>query len=825
VSFKQQLSMKKLLLLLLFCFIGYSSLYAQQNIVVIDMETTFPISNVTVRSVDRKYIFHTNSRGVVNIRNFKKRDTIVFEHPEYETFKTTKQDIVNNNFIVELVRKNQKLDDVILSVSRTQNKKHKIARQVKVIDHNETLKIMPSTTADLLETSGNILVQRTQGGAGSPIIRGMEANRVLLVIDGVRMNNAISHTGHLHTAITVNPLILDRTEIIYGPSAIYGSDALGGVINFYSKTPTINSFKKLSGGAIAKYASANNETSFHFNSDLSFKKWATTFAFSYSDFGDIKMGKNRLHGYDDWGIVHTYSLNSENYYTDQETENSDPNLQPNTAFYQKDFFNKSVIDLGNDNELIINTQLHLNSEINRFDKLTETKSGKLKYAEWRYGPSERLLISPQLHLNFDKKWLKKARVILAYQNWNESRIFRKYSSNMRDYQEENVKVFSLNADFNTRFSKSRIFSYGLEVTYDDVQSKAYSKKLIVEGHQIVDYTPGNPVPTRYPDAGSKYYSFATYANYRFNINKKSLINAGVRFNQTFVSMQWKDHTFITLPYNDNELANFAFTGNLSYSFLPDNWKFSALLSSGFRAPNIDDIGKIREKKGKVLIPNVHLKPEYSYNGELFLTRFFNQKHFNISVDAYYSYLYNYIARDRFEIEPGVTEILYDGDMEETYANVNVGDAEIYGASFTIGGKITSRLQLEGGIFYTKGHMLDKKRPLASIPPVYGNSKVTYKIAKFETALQYKFMLEKPRDEYDIIGGVDNIEESPVDLQTGEYVGFPQWHVFNWYGTYHINKNFSLNLGVDNIFDIHYKVFASAISAPGRNIKIQITTHF
>ena len=817
--------MKKKLLYTAF-FIIFFSVSRAQEIVVIDMETSFPIKNVTVKSPDSKYVFHTNNDGMVNIRNFRKKDTLIFEHPLYDTFLTTKRDIIKNDYSVELVKKYQKLDDIVLSVSRTKSKKKSVAKQVKVIDYTETLKVQPGTAADLLEDAGNITVQKTQGGAGSPVIRGLEANRVLLVLDGIRLNNAISRTGHMHTAITINPLNLDRTEIIYGPSAIYGSDALGGVINFYTKTPVINNHKKLSGGAIGRFGSATSETSFHFSTDISYARWASTFAISYNDFGNIRMGRKRLHGYDNWGTVPLYSVNSENYFTNQETENPDKQLQPNTSFLQKNFFNKTVVALDeNDNEFILETYLNFNSNINRFDKLNEYKNGHLKFAEWRYGPSKRLLVSPQLNLRFHNKWLKKARIILAFQNCDESRISRKFGSNIRRYKEENIKVYSLNTDFNTHFTNRHILSYGLETTYNEVKSKAYSKDLVVNTNNITSFNPGPPVPTRYPDGGSHYSSFAAYGNYKFTLNKKSSFNGGVRFTQTYVSVIWKDNTFITLPYNINELANFAFTGDISYIFTPKNWKINALLSSGFRSPNVDDIGKIREKKGKVIVPNIYLKPEYAYNGEVAITRFFNHKKFNISLDAYYSYLYNYIARDKFELIPGQNTINYDGEPAETYANVNAGDAEIYGGSLTLEGKFDKHFGLDGGVFYTKGRMLDKQRPLPSIPPVYGNAKLTYKFVNFETALQYRFMLEKPVEEYDIVGGVDNIEESPVDVATGEHVGFPQWHVLNWYATYHVNQDISINLGVENIFDIHYREFASAISAPGRNFKIQLVTHF
>ncbi len=815
--------MKKLLLIIGIVFINHQ-IFAQK-IVVKDMETTFPISNVKVSNEQEKKLYHTDSKGIVDIKDFKKSDSIIFVKPNYEKYKTTKRDILRNKNVVELIKKYQKLDNVILSISRTKNKANKIAEQVRIIDRIETMKIMPSTSADLLNVSGGLIVQKTQGGAGSPIIRGLEANRILLVVDGIRLNNAISRSGHLHHSITVNPLILERTEIIYGPSSIYGSDALGGVINFYSKTPKINSSKKIGGSISAKYATVNTEKSIHASAEISFKKAASLFAFSYADFGNIKMGAKRYHHYNHWGIVDEYSENSDTYYSDTPTKNTNKLIQPNTSFKQKDFFNKTLIEFSENIKLNINTQLNFNSKIDRFDKLTQRKKGKLKYAEWYYGPTKRLLISPQLSLKFDSKFLKEAKVIFAFQDFKESRIKRKFNSLNRSFQKEHVSVSSFNLDLNTNFGKDKTLSYGLEATHNIIESNAYSENLMVDANSIVGQTPGDIVPTRYPDGGSIYSSFAGYTNYRMNLNRRNTFNFGVRFTQTYMNVEWIDDTFIKLPFKKNKLANYAFTGNLSYIYKPENWKHSFLLSSGFRSPNVDDIGKVREKKGKVMVPNIYLKPEYAYNAEYGITRFLNHKKFSISADIYYSYLMNYIARDKFEIIENVSQIYYDGEMLDTYANINKGDAYIYGGSLILDGKISRKFKLEGGVFYTKGKMFKEKRPLPSITPFFGSSKLTYRINHFETSLLYKFMLRKPIEEYDIIGGMDNIEDSPYNSVTKSYEGFPEWHTLNWYATYHFNSKLMINLAIENIFDVHYREFASSISAPGRNLKIQLTSKF
>ena len=72
----------------------------------------------------------------------------------------------------------------------------------------------------MLELSPGIRIQKSQGGGGSPAIRVFEANRVLIVVDGVRMNNAIYRSGHLQNSITVDPNNIDRVEIILSIVAV-----------------------------------------------------------------------------------------------------------------------------------------------------------------------------------------------------------------------------------------------------------------------------------------------------------------------------------------------------------------------------------------------------------------------------------------------------------------------------------------------------------------------------------------------------------------------------------------------------------------------------
>ncbi len=794
-----------------------------QVIQVVDYENKVPLENVSVYNAKKEIYLHTDKKGQINLHVFHLKDTIYFAHPDYEILRITKQNIIQNKYRVELFRSLTVLNTVILSVSRTEQKRKEIAREVSVFDQPQIQKTIRSEVPGILETAPGITVQKTQGGAGSPVIRGMEANRVLLVIDGIRMNNAIYRTGHLHNSITVEPPVLERIEVISGPSSIYGSDALGGVIHFITKTPIVNSHKKLSGAVLGRFATATHETSYHFNITFSRQQWASLTALTYSDFGNIRMGTLRQHGYDKWGIIETYSDNTESFFDPDEKANPDPAVQPNTGYRQYDFFNKTVVKLSSRSHLIFNTQFHTTSDIPRFDKLTEKKNGHLKYAEWRYGPMQRFLISPTWEWKPGNTWIETIRIIPAFQNIRESRIKRKFGDSIRAYQKEHVRVFSLNADINAKPAPKWKINYGAETVYNKINSKAYGKKLIIDGHQITDLEGHYYVPSRYPNDGSYYVSAALYGNAQYRFNSRHLIHTGLRFTQIVMEARWKNLRLVALPFQKLHLANFSATPSFSYIYTPNTWKISAGISSGFRSPNIDDVGKIREKKGKLLVPNIHLKPEYSYNAEIGIQKTLFQGKLSLQTYFYYNLIRNYIDRQRYNLN-GFNQIPYDGETVDIYANVNNGNARIYGGDFIAHWQIAKQLSWKANASWLKGKKQNGK-PMPSIPPLKIFSTLNYKTDYFEAILGFEYNGKKPLEEYDVNSGIDNLDEGPVDPDTGKFAGFPQWYVFNAYFSYYLTHNLTLNIGVDNIFDVHYKKFASAISEPGRNLKIQILGRF
>jgi len=815
------------ILCFIFIFLITLSVKAQQ-VKVLEQGTNFPIENVTIYNDTNGAIVYTNKKGVADLSTFKNSDIVFFNHLSYIEYEILKKELNKINFVVHLNKNAEQLEEIVLSASKGKENRSRIAEQIDIISKEEIKKIAPQTSADLLASLPGIKVQKTQSGGGSPVLRGMEANRVLLVVDGVRMNNAIYRTGHLQNSITVSPNIIERTEVIFGPSSvIYGSDALGGVIHYYTKTPKTSNINKVNSSFYSRYSSVNNEFTNEGNVELRFKKWASYTSISHSKFGDLKMGKNRTHGFDDWGKVFDYSTNTNTFYSENSIENQNEHIQKNTGYDQTDILQKIGIPLSDKTDLLFNFQYSTSSNINRFDNLATYSGDELKYAEWYYGPQKRLLLSSQLKINPNKKWLQKGTLTAAFQNIKESRIDRRFSSLDRYYAFEYVDVYSLNGDFFVPLTNSddRIMSYGFEVAHNEVASNAFGRTLTIEGNSITGLSDNFVEQSRYPDGGSTYTSIASYVNYRQNISSKSTLNTGVRLVNTKLNATWIEDTFITLPDFDISLNNSAVTATIGYVYKPTvNWQLNSIISSGFRSPNIDDVGKVREKSGNVTVPNIYLKPEYAYSFETSVLKYYNNKKFQTGLTLYYTLLDNYITRDFFEINNSST-IVYNGEEGNVMANVNKGSAYILGSTASFKGNLNSNWITNGSITYTKGKAYDTELPLSSIPPLFGNLEISYRNQRIQAGLSWRFNAKKSIKDYNLIEGIDNEEQTPFISSTDTYYGSPSWNTFSFNSNFKINSTLTLYANIDNVFDVHYKEFASAISAPGRNLSISMLLNF
>ncbi|MEL0225517.1 MAG: TonB-dependent receptor, partial [Flavobacteriaceae bacterium] len=376
-------------------------------------------------------------------------------------------------------------------------------------------------------------------------------------------------------------------------------------------------------------------------------------------------------------------------------------------------------------------------------------------------------------------------------------------------------------------------AYGFELVNNRIVSTAMGKDLVISGNKITSFNNFRPIPTRYPSDGSRYNTAALYANYRFDFSSKTTFSLGGRFTTTHLKANWKETALIDADLNKVNVKNDALTGSFSVSYRPKNpWRINLLLSSGFRSPNVDDLGKIRENKGMLLVPNTDLKPEYVYNidGGIAYTpaqknMYFNLRFYHTSLRDYIGRMAYEVATDQTTLAPGTVE--FSNDIVTTQANTNIGNGRIYGLSFEGGLKLFEGLDLNGNFTYTHAARNEMIGALPSILPFYGGAVLHYKKDAFNLNLNYIFNSRKNPEDYSS-GGEDGLEETPIITTVDNqavFAGTPKWSIFSLRGNYQLNKAVLLNAAVENIFDLHYRTFASGISAPGRSLIMGTRVNF
>ncbi|MEK6780929.1 MAG: TonB-dependent receptor [Bacteroidota bacterium] len=704
------------------------------------------------------------------------------------------------------------LDEVVISANRIREQRRTVAQQIKVIGSATIRNLNTQNTADLISNSGIAAMQKSQQGGGSPMLRGFEASRVLLVVDGVRMNNAIYRAGHLQNIITMDNNILDRAEILLGPaSTVYGSDALGGVIHFFTRTPELSKNGSLNtkGNAFFRYGSVNAEKTGHFDLDLGGQKFASLTSFTFSDFGDLKMGEktNKAFG-EQFGVRLQYAERAADNTSDVLAANSDSFKQVASGFKQYDLLQKFLFTSSASVRHLVNLQYSNSTDIPRYDRLTDPQGSGLKFGEWYYGPQKRLMSSYNLSITDIGGFADGMSTTLSYQDVEESRHDRRFNSNNRNDRNEHIKVWGLTVDFN-KTSGNNNLRYGIDGQFNSLTSTAHVTNIITKVE--------SPLNTRYPDGDNTMNTMAAFASHTLHINDLWTLNDGARIGGSFLKSTFVDKTFFPFPFDNVKQNNLVGSGNLGIIFTPSSWKFSLMASTGYRAPNIDDMSKVFESvagtpttPGTLIIPNPELKPEKTINGDLSITKFFGDK-VRLEGIVFATKLYDAIATMPTNFN-GQSQIIYGGYPANVVSSQNVSKAYLYGFNGILRADLTEKFAITASYNYTHGSVKNESgpdTPLDHIPPIFGRIGVQFNTTKFKSEVFSNFSGWKYLSQYSS-SGEDNLQYATAE-------GMPSWYTINLRAGYDINKIFTVQAGIDNILDIQYRTFASGINSPGRNI--------
>jgi hemoglobin/transferrin/lactoferrin receptor protein len=784
-----------------------------QTLTVRDLATRSPLEFATVNSPSIQDYAVTDQRGRADISAFTGADTVIVRLLGYQTAVFSYEELNSLQFTVFIEPTGLSLDEIVVSAIRWKESKRDVPSKITTILKRDVQLQNPQTAADLLGASGDVFIQKSQLGGGSPMIRGFATNRVLLTVDGVRMNNAIFRSGNIQNVISVDPLAVERTEVLFGPGAVmYGSDAIGGAMNFYTLTPQLSDAEKpyIKGNAAVRYATANDEKTGHLDFNLGFRKWAFVTSASYSDFSDLKAGSR---GPDEF-LRPDYQTRIDG--RDTVLQNPDPRIQRLSGYSQFNLMQK--IRFAPDERWDFQYGFHYSatSDAPRYDRLIERDSrGVLRDGQWYYGPQVWMMNVLNVSHSAENLFFDNFRFTLAQQHFEESRHNRNFNGSALNHRTEKVDAFSLNLDFDKKLSEKRSLLYGAEAVVNRITSLA-------ERENINTGAVG-PLSTRYPD-GSHWTSISAYGNFLNKISEKLTFQAGLRYNQIFLDATF-DTAFFPFPFTEARVNSGALTGSAGLAFSPTlDWQFNANLSTGFRAPNIDDIGKVFDSEpGAVIVPNPGLKSEYAYNAEVGVSRIFG-KTVKADITGFYTILSNALVRREFTLN-GQDSIVFDGQLSRVLAIQNAANAFVYGIQASLELKLPLGFGLISRFTYQTGEEeLDEggKAPLRHAVPWFGVTRLTYSrkrltadlYAMYQSAVNYEEMAPSEQAKAHLYA---------IDADGNPYS--PQWLTLNFKAMYQVADFLTVNAGVENIADVRYRPYSSGISAPGRNFVVSLRMGF
>jgi len=790
------------ILALLSVLVGACTVGSSQILTVKDRETGQILEMATLVSEAPKASTTTDSSGRADVSAFSGSERIEIRFVGYKTEIKSYDDLELAGFTLLLTPTVLTLDQVVVSATRWSRPAMDTPERIATISPENLFLQNPQTAADLLTTSGEVFMQKSQQGGGSPMIRGFSTNRLLYTVDGVRMNTAIFRSGNIQNVISLDPFATEHAEVMFGPgSVIYGSDAIGGVMSFQTITPRFSLFDNPIAGtkAVIRTSSANSEMTGHVDLNIGWTRWALATSLSYFDYGDLTMGK---HGPAEY-LRPSYVQRQDTM--DVVTSNQNPRIQKPTGYVQFNLMQKLRYAPNDDWDFQYGFHYSATTDYSRYDRLILYRSGLPRSAEWYYGPQIWMMNHLAILHDGSTAFFDRMTVRLAHQFFKESRNDRDLNSSELRRRVEKVNAYSINIDLNRSIGIGEELFYGVEAVYDDVNSRGTDEDIrtraVLNG------------PARYPQ--STWSSYAAYVSYRHRFSSKFLGQIGARYNRHLLTAQF-DTTFYPFPYTETEISDGSLTGSLGLVYHPTNeWSLSASFSTGFRSPNVDDMGKVFDSEpGFVIVPNPNLRAEYAYNAEIGAARMIGDA-VKIDIAAYYTLLKDALVRRDFTLN-GLDSIMYDGTLSQVQAVQNAAHAFVYGVQTGIEVRPSSGFGFTSHLNYQIGEEeLDDgtASPSRHLAPWFGSSHLTYSSQKMVLDLYAIYNGEKS------YGKLPEEERQKAYLYAVDSQGrpySPAWYTLNFKAMIQISDIFSVSGGVENITDRRYKPYSSGIAAPGRN---------
>ncbi|MBC8770008.1 TonB-dependent receptor [Arenibacter sp. BSSL-BM3] len=635
------------------------------------------------------------------------------------------------------------LNEVVITANRFGTFQNKTPEAIEVVHNNTIQRYQLRTAPEALLLSPGVFVQKTNHGGGSPFVRGLTGNQTLLLYDGIRLNNATVRSGPNQYFNTIDVFSIGKIEVLRGSGSVqYGSDAIGGTIQALSPALELSQ-KPLWGTDLAtRFVTQGMEQTANTALKYSAKRVAFRANATWRNFGDLIGGDT--------------------------TEQQSP-----TGYRELDFDLKGKILLADRSNLTTVYQ-----QVHQRDVPVYHKVALEDYAINKMDPQKRQLAYARLHQDLDNSIFKSAVVTASFQQNEEGRILQKNGSSLERTENDKVRTFGFSAE--TRTSSGEIWSAnsGVEIYNDKVKSSRTDKDL------------SNNTETSkrglYPD-GATMTSIAAFSMHNLSLQKWD-ITAGARFNSFINKVTDSD-------LGTTKLTPSALVGNLAVQrSLNQSSNVFGSINTGFRAPNINDLGSLGIVDFRYETPNFDLKPEHSLQYQVGYK--FRNRQLKAEVFLYRNELYDLIVRNRIE-----------GDSIEgypVYQKKNVERGFVQGAEMAWDLTLNPSWKFSGNLTYTYGQNKTSDEPARRIPPLFGRLATEYGVKNWTFNADWL-----------IAGRQDRLASGDIDDNRIPLGGTPGWNVLNLHTSYTM-RYITIDLGLQNIFNEDYRYHGSGVNGYGRS---------
>ena len=639
------------------------------------------------------------------------------------------------------------LKEVMVTATRNNQTDLLSPYSVSKLTNQNIQQFQTRTSPEALVGTAGLFVQKTNHGGGSPFVRSLTGNQNLLMIDGIRLNNATYRYGPNQYFNTIDLFSVGSIEVARGTGSVqYGSDAMGGVIQVFTKDPSFSEKAKWTGNTIGRIFSQDAEYTGRAELVYSSAKTAIQLGYTSRKFGDLPGGDT-------------------------------------TGIQQPSGYKENAIDIKLKwqlNSQWLFTAAHQQVQQNNVPLYHRVALENFAY--YQFDPQERQLSYLKMEGKFQNTYLSKFSLIASSQMNKERRNYWRNGNANQFVEVDQVNTLGLTADIFSTISSHWTANSGIEWYADRVKSA--KQQIAIANSATIDQR------GLYPN-NAKMQNWSLYSLHHISLGK-FIVEGGLRYN----TLQIEVDTAILRP------SSLVFNAALLYT-INKTQSVYASYSTGYRAPNIDDMGSLGLVDFRYEVPAYGLKPEKSFNTELGYKM--STKHLQFSLALYYMHLANIINR--------VQVVGQQIGGYNVYMKENNQESFIRGVEYDIQIKLSKKILFSSNGSYSFGQNTSRAEPMRRIPPFNGRAFLQLS----QTNIQYTL-------EYIFAGSQHRLAQGDKDDNRIPKGGTPGFGILNFHASTKL-VGIQLNTGISNIFNTDYRMHGSGINGMGRNLYISAQFSF